>query len=479
MRGILIEGRLAANRAKSFLTDWRPAKAGVRGHPAALLFICVMWLASKALFDVVWAGDNLSFNEWGIVTAFAAWATVAATMLVLHPQQKNVPVRLAIIDATALGCFFNLLIVFLGLAASALRSYDISLTGVIHNVWVILGWGIFLWMIFSLFRAGRHLWKNPPRFAGLRYVTAALMPLALIPSQPIIHGETTPWSRSDIWYWAQSYLSREDVNSASNEGDSEQPVIDYEAAIYKQSTLVSEALKRIEPSPSNRPQFFFVGVAPSSAQTVFQKEVLGAKDIFDDRFKTKGHSIALINSIDTMDRIPLASATNLTAVLSGVSKQMDHGKDVLLLFLTSHGSQGYLSVDMPGVQLNQITVDVLARSLAASGIKNKVIIISACYSGSFIPQLKSPDTLIMTAASAEKASFGCSSEREWTYFGDALFNHAFKNTHSMSQAFYDAAQMIDKWEADQKLTPSEPQISMGAALERVLASFETTAENLQ
>jgi hypothetical protein len=471
MRKILIEARLAARRTKSFLTFWRTAKAGVRGHTATLLVMCIMWLASKALVDAVWAGDNYSFNEWGMVTAFAGWATIAVAMLLLHPQRKNVPVRLAIIDAAALGHFFNILTATLGFSISTIRSYNNNLTETIYKAWFVISWGIFLWMIFSLIRAGRHLWKSAPRFAGLRYTTAVLLPLALIPQQPLISGSYTNWDRIDFWNWARDYLTPMDMDSASSESDSERPV-DYEGAIFRQQTLVTEALKSIGPSPKNRPQFFFVGLAPSSAQSVFQTEVLGAKEVFDDRFNTKGHSIALINSVDTMNSLPLASATNLAAVLSGVSKQMDIEKDVLLLFVTSHGSKGNISVQMPGIQLNQITDEVLANILAASEIKNKVIIISACHSGSFIPRLKDRNTLIMTAASAEKTSFGCSNEREWTYFGDALFNHAFKNTHSMSQAFSSATQLIAKWEADQKLASSEPQISMGTDLEKVLDKFE-------
>jgi hypothetical protein len=471
MHKILIDTRSAGRRTKSFLTFWRPAKAGVRGHTAAMLIICVMWLASKALIDAVWAVDNYSFNEWGIVTAFAAWATIAAAMLLFHPQQKNVPVKLAIIDAAALGYFFNLLFSALGFAVSTIRYYHSSQSEIIYKVWLVLSWGIFLWMILSLFRAGRHLWKSAPRFAGLRYTIAVLLPLALIPNQPLISGSYTNWDRIDLWNRARDYLTPVEVDSASSETGSERPV-DYEATIFRQETLVAEALKGVEPSPKNRPQFFFVGVAPSSVQSVFQREVLGAKDVFDDRFNTKGHSIALINSVDTMNSRPLASATNLAAVLSGIGKKMDRKKDVLLLFVTSHGSKGSISVYMPGVQLNQITDEVLAGILADSGIKNKVIIISACHSGSFIPKLKDPNTLLMTAASAERTSFGCSNERDWTYFGDALFNHAFKSTHSMSKAFSDAAKLIAKWETDQKLTPSEPQISMGTNLDEVLANFE-------
>lgn len=74
----------------------------------------------------------------------------------------------------------------------------------------------------------------------------------------------------------------------------------------------------------------------------------------------------------------------------------------------------------------------------------------------------------MTAASADKTSFGCSNEREWTYFGDALFNHALRKTRSLPQAFDEARDLIKEWETKEGITPSEPQISMGASISRVL-----------
>ncbi len=472
MRSILTETGLAFRRALCLLTYSRTPESGVVGHPAALIALCGIWLATKAVVDLVWAGDDWSFNEWGIFTTFAAWPTIAAAMYVLHPRRRNVPVRLAIIDLAALGIVLNLFVIVVGNAAVG-RGFDFrAAPGSIHIVVAIFGWVAVLWIIASLFRVGRHIWRRPPRFAGLRFVAAALLPLLLIPNQPIIYGEKTDWSRFDVWELARTYLARSDVVSASDESDSGRPIIDYEAALYEQPALVEEALRGLEPSPKSRSQFYFVGVAPSSAQSVFKTEVLGAKQVFDDHFETKGRSVALINSIDTMNELPLANATNLTTVLAGVAKQMDREKDALVLFITSHGTRGYVSVQMPGIQFNQITVDVLDKSLASSGIKNKIIIISACHSGSFISKLKGPDTLIMTASSAENTSFGCSNEREWTYFGDALFNHALKNTRSMSHAFSEAAKLIEKWESDQKLTPSEPQISMGSAIENLLANFE-------
>jgi hypothetical protein len=68
----------------------------------------------------------------------------------------------------------------------------------------------------------------------------------------------------------------------------------------------------------------------------------------------------------------------------------------------------------------------LANMLARTGMRHKVVVISACYSGIFIPRLANPDILVITAADADHPSFGCQDKAKWTYFGDAFFNVALR-----------------------------------------------------
>ena len=60
---------------------------------------------------------------------------------------------------------------------------------------------------------------------------------------------------------------------------------------------------------------------------------------------------------------------------------------------------------------------------------------SACYAGIFVPPLANDDTIVMTAADAKSTSFGCAPEREWTYFGDALFRQSMLPGWDFQQAF--------------------------------------------
>lgn len=86
--------------------------------------------------------------------------------------------------------------------------------------------------------------------------------------------------------------------------------------------------------------------------------------------------------------------------------------------------------------------------------------ISACYSGSFIPALQSPDTLIITV-SALTELFGCSNEADYTYFGRAFFDQAMREQSTLKAAFNEASETVAKWENAQGFEPSEPQWVIG------------------
>jgi hypothetical protein len=477
MRRFLAELRLTFRRVIRLGTFRHVARGAAGVRPPTLLTLFGLWFAMVAIVNIFCAGTAPTFSEWGIVTTLAEWSVFAAAIMLLGGTVTRAPLSRALADSAGIGIAYCLLLTGIGAGAFTIRDWLGASQLPLQDNWSPLLFLPLFWMLAAYWRAGSRIWKQPLRLPGLRFVVAALLPVFLIPNQPIIYGLDTDWTRYDVWNLARSTFSEPNTETASEDTTSSEPDVDVEATYYRQPALVQEALKNILPTPGDRPQIYFVGLALYSQQDVFKKEILGAKAIFDERFGTQGRSIVLINSSDTATSIALASTTNLGLVLNGVGKAMRPEKDVLVLFITTHGSKELLSVSFPGFSLNQVTPETLSQALKESGIKNKVLIISACYSGSFIPSLKSDDTLIMTAASADKTSFGCSNEREWTYFGDALFNQALRKTRSFSQAFAEASKLIKEWETKEGLTPSEPQISTGSAIARVLEGlgFETEA----
>jgi len=144
-----------------------------------------------------------------------------------------------------------------------------------------------------------------------------------------------------------------------------------------------------------------------------------------------------------------------------------------VLFMTSHGSEDHrFSLSLWPLRLHEVDPVVLRTLLDESGIKYRVVVVSACYSGGFVKPLESPDTLVITASSADRNSFGCSNEAEWTYFGKAYFNDALATTHSFVKAFEIAKPAIAAREVKERFDRSEPQISLGTDIAARLDELE-------
>jgi Peptidase C13 family len=248
-----------------------------------------------------------------------------------------------------------------------------------------------------------------------------------------------------------------------------------ESIYHAQPTLLAEEIEALAPQRPGAPDLYFVGVAGYAGQDVFKKEVETVRSLFDERFGTRDRSLLLVNNRGTADQLPMASDGNLRLALDAVAAKMNVDKDVLFLFLTSHGAKDSFAVSFPPFRLKDLSPKELRQMLDGAGIRWRVIVISACFSGSFVDALEDRQTLIITAASSERTSFGCSSENDWTYFGDAYFNQALRHGSSFIAAFGEAQQIIAAREHKEELTPSEPQIYVGAAIEQKLAQLGRAA----
>jgi hypothetical protein len=239
----------------------------------------------------------------------------------------------------------------------------------------------------------------------------------------------------------------------------------HEALLYQQPRLLDRTLQALWAQRPDMSDLYFVGFAGYGWQDVFMKEMHTVRALFDSRFDTRGRSLALINNTQTEASAPIATTTALQTALAHVGKLLDPEEDVLFLFVTSHGSGDpvYLSVDNNDLQLTQLTPARLKAALAATPIKWKVIVVSACYSGSFIPALQDDNTLVITASRADRNSFGCDAKNSMTDFGRAYFTEALKQTTSFTAAFKLASQRIAAREKAEGLTPSQPQMSLGKA----------------
>lgn len=245
-----------------------------------------------------------------------------------------------------------------------------------------------------------------------------------------------------------------------------------EQVLYAQPHLLQKALDQLGPRVRNVPNLYLVSFAGDGSEDVFRNEAEYAAQLFRQRYGQRAHTVVLANNPTTLDTTPLASWSNLETVLTGLSQAMDPQQDILMLYLTSHGDPEHtLLVDMDPLPLDQIGAQDLAGILAEHTFKWKVVVVNACYSGGFVPPLAGDGTLVITAARPDRSSFGCGSDSDATYFGRAWLVDALNQNPDPIAAFQLAKAEVARWERHDKLTPSEPQISLGAGISAQLARW--------
>lgn len=251
------------------------------------------------------------------------------------------------------------------------------------------------------------------------------------------------------------------------------PPFDSEAVLSEQPARVERAVAALRAHTPGRIDLYALGFAGDGGERVFRNEVEYLQRLLAGRFGAEDRTLTLINSPATTARVPLATLTNLRVALKGIAGRMDTDEDLLLLFLTSHGSEDHqLYVGLPPLPLNQIDPKQLRAALDDSGIRWRVVVVSACYSGGFIDALKNPRTLVITAARTDRASFGCGVDSQITWFGKAFLAEALNETVSIPEAFRKAKAKVAAWEREDEETPSEPQYVAGRLIEAKLRAWQ-------
>ena len=326
-----------------------------------------------------------------------------------------------------------------------------------------LRWALSAWTLVVVLRLvhgiSRRSWGQA---AGL---TVMLLMVSVVPR--------LLFTDSDVWY--QDY--------ADESAESDAPRINVEQVFYAQPGMVEQQLAQLQPQRPGVVDLYFVGFGGYAFQDVFMREVAHVRELSDSHLDTIGHSISLVNNRKTLDKLPIASLSNLRLVLKGIARRMDSDEDVLLLYLTSHGGRTdagkhQLSVDFWPVKLNTITPEDLRTALDEAGIRWRVLVVSACYSGGFLPVLASDNSLVITAAAADRQSFGCANKNEYTWFGRALFADSLSQTASFERAFEQADTLIKTWEQRDGVKASRPMMQVGELIRPQLQRLEQRLSKL-
>jgi Peptidase C13 family len=248
-----------------------------------------------------------------------------------------------------------------------------------------------------------------------------------------------------------------------------------ESLLYDQPARLVAAVEHMAPRQADSANVFYLGFAGDGEQGLFKREALFAEQVLGEHFSSDDRSAELINDNDDRDSYPIASVSGLQQSLKLIASRMDVERDVLVLMLTSHGSRDGLEVVNGNLPLIQLSPIELQHALDESGIKWRVIIVSACYAGVFVDALKGDDTLVITASDAEHSSFGCDDDRDLTYFGEAFLRDSVPTTRTLEEAFKKASGLIQQRESSEHKIRSNPQMSIGAHVRDKLEGLESGA----
>ena len=222
------------------------------------------------------------------------------------------------------------------------------------------------------------------------------------------------------------------------------------------------------------PDLYAIGMAGDGTENVFRNEVEYFATLMRQRYHARG-VLTLVSNPDSVRSRPrpLATYDNLYDAVQGVARKMDRKQDILLLYLTMHGTPEHeLALYYPPYVNDGLVPDDIAFVLDEAGIRNRVIVISACYSGGFIDGLKDANTQLLTAARADRPSFGCGSDSNATFFGHAWLVEGLNRGTDFAGAFRYAEGRIAGWEQAEDFEPSHPQIAEGAAIKARLAAWD-------
>ena len=434
--------RNAAGAARAFLPlRFDAAALEVTGAQLALCF--AVNLLATLLWGLVVAWPVGSFEPWGVTSVLAGQAVLflalALAVRIAGRGERFWPAVFVVL----VGNILLLAVTGVIMRAAGLGIWDGEAAVVIWVVSAIIFVGVFRVLRVPGLRGGVR--------AGLAvgsYLVVSLMAELLMPRAVLFHPQMP-----------------ESTEAAYTR-------VDVERLYYAQPGLMADAIRALGANDPDRPDLYAILGAGTSYQGVFLREVTQIRDILKPmQGGAEGRTLILANSNAQPFENPMLGRRNLQEALNAVAGRADPDRDATLLYLTSHGGPESFSLGFYDAGLNNLGSEELSAMIDESGLTNLIIVVQACYSGSFVDNLAAPDRMVITAAAADRTSFGCASENLWTEFGRAYFDKALRDTGDFRLAFDRASEAIERREKDEGLPPSNPQIAIGTKMGTFLDGF--------
>lgn len=399
-----------------------PIKRRFSGDAWVVLVALVVVLGLTFVVDYVEAGRGAVFQRWGLYVLLAMLGAKAMLLLALAVANARAE-RLAHLMAGVLAVEIGGLVVY----------------AVVHAFESEIADKVLAYLAYYVAAVGARVVFRELDVAVMRRAIAALTALVALAGLVACRGPAVPVLLPT---------------------PAKKQPLDVESIYYDQQRLVQAVLNDVRPSQAGVAETYFVGFASSAAQDVFENEVKHVETLFREHLGADGRTALLVNSRNTVDQLPLANGPNLAAVLTGIAGKMDP-EDLLFLHMTSHGSKRHkFSVAFETLRLNGLSAERIGEIVNAAELPWRVVVVSACFSGGYIEDLKSPRTMVITAASANRTSFGCENGREYTYFGEAFYRDSLTDG-DYGAAFERAVALVREREESKGYKHSRPQIWIG------------------
>jgi hypothetical protein len=235
----------------------------------------------------------------------------------------------------------------------------------------------------------------------------------------------------------------------------------------KSDALLDEQLAQVRTevakTPTDERVLVYMGFAMNSLSKAFQGDVLLGKKAFA-ALNPNFASVVLSDELQTSElTYPFATQATAAKTFTEVGKLVKGRKAAAVVLISTHGLAEVLTVNIADGYLPPIRPPQLAKWLDELGDTPIVVVLSACYSGSFIDALKAPNRAVFTAAAANRSSFGCTFESQNTYFVEALLGPGFSANLTWNDWFAQTQRGVAVKETSRGMKPpSNPQASIFA-----------------
>jgi hypothetical protein len=233
----------------------------------------------------------------------------------------------------------------------------------------------------------------------------------------------------------------------------------------RQTQLLTATFQKVTTESVQQRRIFFVGLAMYS-------EDWSENDVVDlgqqlSRAATSFTVVPVIfsDSITSQpDKYPIFSLDVLALAATTIARH-SRADDLVVVYVSTHGNGGTLAQKLGTHSLSPVTGLQLAEAPAPLGDRKTIILLSACFSGSLIPNLRAPYRIIFTAARSDRSSFGCRADADHTLFGQAVPDAFARPGQSLEAIFSEVQSDVTRLERERHFAPpSEPQVYVGSEM---------------